>query len=181
METDGYEVQVEDSTSSLGPSEGDSSASDVQPIQDTLDGFEMQEGPLESFDDSFGGFGDDDLFSGLLGEDNSVVTGDSGPGSPVVIIQQNSEPQQETFTLDGIETFALSPIQSSTGLKGILLDVLGPYDNIITQYRYQSNTSSNWTYVNETTPDYPWIASAALFIALVVSCFSLLRRALWMK
>lgn len=85
------------------------------------------------------------------------------------------------YTLDGIDTFALSPVVSSSGLKGILLDVIGPYDNIITQYRYQANTTSNYSYVHETTPDYPWIASAALFIVLVYSVFSLLRRALWMK
>lgn len=87
----------------------------------------------------------------------------------------------ESYTLDSIDTFALSPVVSSSGLKGILLDVIGPYDNIITQYRYQSNTSSNYSYVHETTPDYPWIASACLFIVLVYSVFSLLRRALWMK
>lgn len=105
------------------------------------------------------------------------------PYIPVVTIpsQTTTEAPGEGYVLDGIETYALSPVQSSTGLKGILLDVIGPYDNIITQYRYQANSNSNYTYVNETTPDYPWIASAALFIVLVYSCFSLLRRALWMK
>lgn len=81
-----------------------------------------------------------------------------------------------------IEVFALSPITSSSGLKGILLDVLGPYDNIVTQYRYQQNTSSNWTYVNEVTPDYPWIFSAVLFIVLLCSVFRLFGRCFrWMR
>ena len=84
--------------------------------------------------------------------------------------------------LSGIETFALSPITSSSGLKGILLDLIGPYDNIVTQYRYQQNTSSNYTYVNEVTPDYPWICSALLFIVLLWSVFRLLGRCFsWMK
>lgn len=89
--------------------------------------------------------------------------------------------QEDTgLQLESIETYALSPIESSTGLKGILLEIIGPYDNVVTQYRYQSSTtSSNYTYVNEVTPDYPWIASAALFIALVISVFGLLRKALW--
>lgn len=105
------------------------------------------------------------------------------PYIPVVTIpsQTTTEAPEVGYVLDGIETYALSPVQSSTGLKGILLDVIGPYDNIITQYRYQANSDSRYTYVHETTPDYPWIASAALFIVLVYSCFSLLRRALWMK
>lgn len=85
------------------------------------------------------------------------------------------------YTLDGMETFALSPVTSSTGLKGVLLKVIGPYDNIITQFRYQSNTSSNYTYVHEMTPDYPWIASAVLFIVLLYSVFQCFRRALWPK
>lgn len=85
--------------------------------------------------------------------------------------------------LAGIETFALSPITSSSGLKGVLLDVIGPYDNVVTQYKYQQTNNSYYTYVNEITPDYPWIASAALFIALIVSLFSLLKRSFssWLK
>lgn len=87
----------------------------------------------------------------------------------------------EDAELVGVEVLALSPIESSTGLKGILLEILGPYDNIVTQYRYQQNTSTNFTYVNEVTPDYPWIASAALFIVLIWSLFGLLRRGIWTK
>lgn len=71
----------------------------------------------------------------------------------------------------GVQVMALSPITSSNGLKGILLDILGDYDGIVVQYRYQSNTSTNYTYVNEIQPDYPWIASAVLFIALIWSLF----------
>lgn len=75
-----------------------------------------------------------------------------------------------------IETFALSPITSASGLKGILLDIIGPYDNVVTQYRYQQNTSSSYSYVNEITPDYPWIASALLFIVLVLCTFRMFIR-----
>lgn len=78
------------------------------------------------------------------------------------------------YELEGIETFALSPIVSSSGLKGILLDLLGPYDNIVTQYQYRQNTSSSYSYVNEITPDYPWIFSAVLFIVLLFSVFRLM-------
>lgn len=85
--------------------------------------------------------------------------------------------------LINVETYALSPITSSTGLKGVLLDVIGPYDNIVTQFTYRQNSSTNLSYVNEVTPDYPWIASAALFIVLVFSLFSLLKRSFssWLK
>lgn len=77
-----------------------------------------------------------------------------------------------------IQTFALSPITSSSGLKGVILDVIGPYDNVVTQYKYQQSNNSYYTYVNEITPDYPWIGSCLLFIAMVVCLFQLIRRML---
>lgn len=95
-------------------------------------------------------------------------------------------PVHEVITSDlvydeeyGVQVMALSPIVSGDGLKGVLLDVLGSYDGIVVQYRYQSNTSTNYTYVNEIQPDYPWIASAVLFIALIWSLFRIGGRMLW--
>lgn len=62
-----------------------------------------------------------------------------------------------------------TPVESSTGLKGILISLFGPYSPTITQLRYQSNTSTNYTYVNDIAPDWPWICSCAIF-ALVLYC-----------
>lgn len=98
--------------------------------------------------------------------------------------QQTQQPVNSPveLILDNVETFQLSPIEDSTGLKGVLLRIIGPYDNIVTQYRYQQSNNQYYTYVNEVTPDYPWIASAALFIALLLSLFGLLKRGMsWMK
>lgn len=85
------------------------------------------------------------------------------------------------WELAGIETYGLSPINPSdtSGLKKILLEILGPYDNIVTQYRYTQQNNSYYTYVNDITPDYPWIFSAVLFIVLVVSVFRMFRSVLW--
>lgn len=82
----------------------------------------------------------------------------------------------------GIETFSLSPVESAVGLKGILLDVLGPYDTVVTQYKYQQGSNQYYSYVNDIQPDYPWIASAVLFILLLCSLFRLLGRCFsWMR
>lgn len=62
-----------------------------------------------------------------------------------------------------------TPVESATGLKGILIRLFGPYNPTITQLRYQSNTSTNYTYVNDISPDYPWLCSAAIF-AIVLYC-----------
>lgn len=62
-----------------------------------------------------------------------------------------------------------TPVESATGLKGILIQLFGPYSPTITQLRYQSNTSTNYTYVNDISPDWPWICSCAVF-SLVLFC-----------
>lgn len=82
----------------------------------------------------------------------------------------------------GVETFSLSPVTSSEGLKGVLLDVLGPYDTVVTQYKYQQGSNQYYSYVNDIQPDYPWIASAVLFILLLCCSFRFLGRCFsWMK
>ena len=120
----------------------------------------------------------DSFLTGVLAGVSANAGNDSeSPVEPVV--EAPSAPPECV----GIETFALSPITSASGLKGILLEVIGPYDNVVTQYKYQQANNSYYTYVNEITPDYPWIASAFLFIAMVVSLFGLLKRSFssWLR
>lgn len=81
------------------------------------------------------------------------------------------QPAEDTWELEGIDVYALPPVTSGTGLKGLLLDVLGPYDTIITQYTYKQNGNNYYSYVNDISPDYPWLMSAALLIVLVFSVF----------
>lgn len=75
-----------------------------------------------------------------------------------------------------VETHALGPITSSSGLKGVLLEVIGPYDGIVTQYRYQQSGNSYYTYVNDISPDYPWIFSALLLIVLIHGLYKTIQR-----
>lgn len=79
-----------------------------------------------------------------------------------------------------LQTTPNTPVTDSTGLKGIMLSLLGPYDPPITQFRYQSNTSTNYTYVNDIQPDYAWMCSAAIF-AIVLFCVFRLGGALVCK
>lgn len=74
-----------------------------------------------------------------------------------------------SISVIAVQTSPNTPVDSSSGLKGILLKMFGSYSPTITQLRYQSNTSTNYTYVNDISPDYPWIASAVVF-AIVLYC-----------
>lgn len=76
------------------------------------------------------------------------------------------------FTVYGaVQSSPTSPVKASdrSGLSAILLSMFGDYSPIVTQYRYQSNTSTNYTYVNDIQPDYIWLCSAAIF-AIVLFC-----------
>lgn len=79
-----------------------------------------------------------------------------------------------------VQTSPNTPVSSASGLKGIMLQLLGSYDPTITQLRYQSNTSTNYTYVNDISPDYPWLVSAGIF-AIVLYCVFKLGGTLFCK
>lgn len=86
-------------------------------------------------------------------------------------------PPEQFFALvaeEGIEPYAVqtepnTPITSSTGLKGILLDLFGPYMPTITQLQYRQGSNQYYTYTSDISPDYPWLCSAAIF-AIVLYC-----------
>lgn len=118
---------------------------------------EMEEDLLDQVEDvgsSLSGF-DIDYVSGL------PVSSDSFSQSDDVWVYDDDY---------GIQTYALNPITSSDGLKGVLLDVLGPYDAVVVEYRYQA-TSGNYQYVREIQYDWPWLGSLAVFLVLLWSVF----------
>lgn len=73
----------------------------------------------------------------------------------------------------GLQVYAMNPVTSADGLKGVMLDVLGSYDAVVVEYRYQNPNSSSYSYVREIQPDYPWLISAAVFIVVLYCCIRL--------
>lgn len=169
----------------------------VEPSQDIVD--DIVQSVQDAIQDIIPGAAGDDVAAGddtAAGDD--VATGDDAAAGDDAVVDgvmssyyggymsgylsglEDGAPDQESPPpeLVDIQTFALSPIVSSSGLKGVILDVIGPYDNVVTQYKYQQANNSYYTYVNEITPDYPWIGSCLLFIAMVVCIFQLIRRML---
>lgn len=163
----------------------------VEPSQDIVD--DIVQSVQDAIQDIIPGAAGDDVAAG----DDTVAGDDAAAGDDAVVDGvmssyyggymsgylsglEDGAPDQESPPpeLVDIQTFALSPIVSSSGLKGVILDVIGPYDNVVTQYKYQQANNSYYTYVNEITPDYPWIGSCLLFIAMVVCIFQLIRRML---
>ena len=118
------------------------------------------------------GYSDGD-FALVINPDYVVINEPYVPPSSV----QGYLPPDEFFSLEddysvsvlAVQSAPNTPVTSSSGLKGILLQLFGPYDPQITQLRYQSNTSTNYTYVNDISPDYPWMCAAGVF-AIVLYC-----------
>lgn len=79
-----------------------------------------------------------------------------------------SEPDElENVT---VSTFAMDPVTAAdaSGLKAILLDLLGDYDAVQVEWAYENNNGYT-SYTREIQPDYPWLCSAAIF-AIVLYC-----------
>ena len=73
----------------------------------------------------------------------------------------------------GTSVYALSPVapNDATGLKRVLLEVIGSYDAIIVEHEYQ-NTNNYSSYLREVQLDYPWLCSCGLFVVVL---FCILR------
>lgn len=63
--------------------------------------------------------------------------------------------------------------ESSGTLKSILVDLIGPYNPVVVEYRYQNYNQSSYSYVREIQPDYVWWFSAGLFALLIYCTFRL--------
>ena len=101
--------------------------------------------------------------------------------------QESSEPEPESVEsevnpdlgidfedgeLIGVSFASVSPIEpeDTSGLKAVLLSILGDYDPIVVEYQYQNNNMTGYNYLREVMPDYVWCASfimLALFILII--------------
>lgn len=113
--------------------------------------------PLETLADSPDQSGDQYIFYGF-----DDVASDA-------VIPFSSEIPSDAVITD-VSLMSLSPIspEDTTGLKSIMLSLIGDYDPVIIEYQYES--SNGYTnYLREVQPDYVWLCSMGLF-AIVVYC-----------
>lgn len=107
--------------------------------------------------------GDDPLSSGGVGDGTYIVLPDD------FVIQ--SAGYDDAYAID---PYSLAPVTPSntTGLKSVLVSILGNYDPIVAQYQY--NNGSNYSYIREIQPDYVWLVSAGIFAILLYCTWRLL-------
>lgn len=78
------------------------------------------------------------------------------------------EPIQEVST----STLRISANQTS-GFHAVILGLLGDYNPIVKDYTYQSSQGYT-SHSIEITPDWSWIASAAIFLVIIFCLFRLI-------
>lgn len=107
-------------------------------------------------------------------------------GPPVIVNNETTWvelPEDYVIKSAGLENLyaidpqsAVGPITagSTTGLKSVLLSILGSYDPIVAEYQYLSNNSSYYSYLREIQPDYVWLCSAAILSILLYCTWRIL-------
>lgn len=78
------------------------------------------------------------------------------------------DPVQEVST----STLRISANQTS-GFHAVILGLLGDYNPIVKDYTYQSSQGYT-SHSIEITPDWSWIASAAIFLVIIFCLFRLI-------
>lgn len=111
----------------------------------------------------------------LLSESNNLV---DSPDEDV-ISEEETEINPDFDLPVSVELYSVAPItpEDTSGLKAVLLSVIGDYDPVIVEYEYQNSNNQYVSYLREVLPDYPWFAGF-LMLSLFVYCIFRLGGAL---
>lgn len=114
----------------------------------------------------------------VLADDETDSSIDSGTS-----VTENEASYPSTLTKEDLETgewaqtgvsvYVVNPVDSSdaTGLKKIVLSLIGEWDSIIVEYQYMNTNSSYYSYLREVQLDYPWLCSCAIFLVVIFCVF----------
>jgi hypothetical protein len=174
-----FESVSSDSVSDSDSVDSSSESVDMEVVPDEI------EVPLEEIDeivDLLPSLADPAFEVNSSGEVPSEVT---PGGNTVYVLSQPSiddsevvenvgiDPVNDTITDINILT-SVAPVTPSdtSGLKAVLLGLLGNYDPVVVEFQYQSPQGYN-NYLREVQPDYVWLCSFALFALMIFCIFRL--------
>lgn len=99
--------------------------------------------------------------------------------SPASVDNGESNPLDTSdMVLQSVDVYSVSPVtpQNTSGLKAVLLGLIGNYDTVVTDYTYTSN-NGYVSHTIEVQPDYVFICSFVM-LCLVIYCLFRLGGAL---
>lgn len=131
-------------------------------------------------------FADDELSDD--GQSVQVDEFDTSTPSTVVVditqlLNQNTEPVQvedpEVVDVVSMQPELVNVTQSlqrvsaedTTGLKSVLLSILGDYETVVTDYEYRNNNNTYYTHSISIERDWAWLCSCGIFAILLYCTF----------
>lgn len=131
-------------------------------------------------------FADDELPDD--GESVQIDEFDSSSPATVVVditqlLNQNTEPVQvedpEVIDVVSMQPELVNVTQSlqrvsaedTTGLKSVLLSILGDYETVVTDYEYRNNNNTYYTHSISIERDWAWLCSCGIFAILLYCTF----------
>lgn len=78
----------------------------------------------------------------------------------------------DDLTLVGINTYSLNPItpQNTTGLKSVIVSLIGNYDAVVVEYEYQKGNGES-SFLRQIQPDYVFLCSCGIFLVVIYCTF----------
>lgn len=67
----------------------------------------------------------------------------------------------------------------ATGLKAVMLSLIGDYETVVTDYTYQSGSSGYYTHSINIERDWSWICSCGVFAIVLYCTFKAIGGFLW--
>lgn len=95
---------------------------------------------------------------------------DYNPEDTQKLIEETQQYLEENQVTDVQTTTLKVSASNTTGLQSIILGLIGDYEPIVKDYTYTS-TQGYTSHSIEIQPDFSWIASAAIFLAVMVCVF----------
>ena len=122
------------------------------------------------------------------------VQNDNNTSAPLVvdITQLLNKDTNKTSTEDPDTVYILEPelisaetksqkitAADATGLKAVMLSLIGDYETTVTDYTYQSGSSGYYTHSINIERDWSWICSCGVFAIVLYCTFKAIGGFLW--
>lgn len=111
----------------------------------------------------------DDLKSS--GASDSSVSSDSSTSSDPV---ESNPLDTSDMVLQSVDVYSVNPVtpQNTSGLKAVILGLIGNYDTVVTDYTY-TNNNGYVSHTIEVQPDYVFLCSFAMLFLIIYCLFRL--------
>lgn len=108
-----------------------------------------------------------------ISSDSSDSSNSADSSAPADTAESNPLDTSD-MVLESVDVYSVSPVtpENTTGLKAVILGLIGNYDTVVTDYTYTSN-NGYVSHTIEVQPDYVFICSFAMLCLIIYCLFRL--------